>query len=89
MIRRGTTWLRALLICIDQFAAVLLFGAWHVFTGRGRAANPDETISSRVGRNAAKGKRWAVIAELGINRLFAMLGEHNHCRRSIEWDELG
>ena len=48
------------------------------------AGNPDETISSRVGRNAVQGKRWALVLEKLINGLFSLLGQKDHCRRNIE-----
>ncbi len=65
-----------LLIACDQWANCLLGGN-----------NPDETISSAVGRRAVRGVRWALHAERAINALFSALGEPDHCRRSIEWDE--
>lgn len=62
---------------IDQLVNTILGG------------NEDETISSRVGRNAVEGKRWALIAEKVINALFEFLGAPpGHCRRCIEYDEL-
>jgi hypothetical protein len=57
-----------LLIAIDQLGNTILGG------------NEDETISSRVGRNAIAGKKWALIAEKVINALFGA----GHCRRAIE-----
>lgn len=63
-----------ILVAIDQFGNTLLDG------------NPDETISSRVGRNAIAGKKWALIAEKVINALFWF--QPNHCRTHIEWDEV-
>ncbi len=67
-------WLLGVAIAIDQ-----LVNAW--FWG-----NPDETISSRVGRAAVAGKRWGLIGEAIIDRLFMLLGEGpGHCRRNIEW----
>jgi hypothetical protein len=65
-----------ILISIDQFANTILGGS------------PDETISSRVGRNAIQGKKWALIAEKVINWIFwDLVKEENHCRNRIEWDE--
>ena len=70
------SWTVRVLVSIDQLANTLLNG------------KPDETISSRVGKNAIAGKRWALIAEKFINALFKFLiGEENHCRSHIEWDE--
>lgn len=66
-----------LLIAWDQWANCLLGGN-----------NPDETISSAVGRKAMRGVRWALVAERVIDALFAALGDGpGHCRRVIEWDE--
>ena len=61
------------LIALDQFFNCLLGGN-----------NPDETISSAVGRRAVAGKRWALAAEWAIDRLFVLLGaDAGHCRRNI------
>jgi hypothetical protein len=60
-------WLRVL-IAIDQLVNTILGG------------NEDETISSRVGRHAVAGDRWALAAEVVID---AVLGT-GHCRRAIE-----
>lgn len=66
-------YLRNLLIALNQGINTLLAG------------DPDETISSRVGRASRAGKRWARIAERIIDRLFMWLGEApGHCGRSIE-----
>lgn len=62
------------LIALDQFGNVLLGGN-----------NPDETISSAVGRKASAGRKWALAAEWLIDRLFVWLGEApGHCRRMAE-----
>lgn len=51
--------------------------------------NPDETISSRVGKAAAKGKRRAIVLEATINLAFAVIvGQRDHCAASIERDEI-
>lgn len=61
-----------LLIAIDQLGNVVLGGD-----------NPDETISSAVGRRALAGRRWAVIAAAAIDALaFRLAGERNHCRNA-------
>lgn len=66
-------YLRNLAIALDQGLNTLLGG------------DPDETISSRVGRAAQAGKRWGRTAERIIDRLFIWLGEGpGHCQRSIE-----
>lgn len=87
MHRRLATWLVELLISLDQLAHVLLGGPKYVLRG-GPCPSADETISSKVGRQAAKGKAWALIAEREIDSLFRLLGEEGHCRARIEWDEL-
>lgn len=56
------------------------------------AGDPDETISSRIGKAARGdfGLTWQTIArpfEIVIDRIFAKLGQENHCRREIETDE--
>lgn len=45
---------------------------------------PDHTISGEVGYAAMNGKRWGLMAEKVIDRLFYQ----GHCRESIEWDEI-
>lgn len=62
-------YIRNILISIDQFANTLLFG------------DPDETISSRLGRNY-DGSR----CEMFVNWLFSWKQE-DHCSESIEHDE--
>ena len=60
------------LIAIDQLGNVLLAGD-----------DPDETISSAVGRKAMAGRKWALIAERAINWMFNRLtGETDHCRNA-------
>lgn len=69
-------YIRNLLISIDQLGNAL---------GGGDA---DETISSRVGKAALAGRRWALLMERVIDWLFLQVtGERDHCRASIEWDE--
>lgn len=43
-----------------------------------------ETVSSRVGRRAMHGKRWAIAAEAAINLPFALLGQRHHCAGAID-----
>lgn len=45
-------------------------GLWWVITGKGQEPDPDEPFSSRVGRNAIAGKRWALIAEKLVDAIF-------------------
>jgi len=68
-------YLMRVLIAFDQFFNVL------VFNGR-----PDHTISGRVGYFAIKGEKWALYWEKIINTLF--FWQADHCRKSIEWDEM-
>lgn len=64
---------RNLLIALDQWFNVLFGGN-----------NPDETISSAVGRKAMAGRKWALVAETIIDWLFERLtGEVGHCRANI------
>lgn len=52
--------------------------------------NPDETISSRVGRAALRGHRIGLAVEAVMDWIFECLGDGpGHCRRHIEWDETG
>lgn len=71
------SYLLRVLISIDQLGNTLADG------------NPDETISSRVGRAALEGRWWArFFAEPVIDGLFRLVaGQRGHCRASIEWDE--
>lgn len=75
MMRDG--YLKRVLLGFDQLGNTILGG------------HEDETISSRVGRAALAGKKWGRLCEALLDRLFVMAGdEPNHCRRSIEWDEV-
>lgn len=74
-------WLKAwrvFLVAFDQLVCVWLRCWGFVFAGRGEP-DPDETISSWVGRNAVAGERWALTAEKVID---ALLGA-GHCRANI------
>ena len=84
--RRARAWALSIAIALDQLACVILMGPKFVLAG-GDRPNPDETISSRVGRYAVRGKRWALACEVVINALFSLLGERDHCRSHIEADE--
>lgn len=88
MMRRLSKWVVAMMIAIDQAFHVWLAGWTYVWLGRGPCPNADETISSRVGRNAAQGKRWALVCEFIIDGLFLLVGQRGHCRASVEQDEL-
>lgn len=76
---RFTRWLYLFGIALTQgIVNTTLAGLWWVITGEGREPDPDEPFSSRVGRNAIAGKRWALIAEKLID---GILGA-GHCRAS-------
>lgn len=64
-----------LAIALDQFINALFGG------------NPDETISSAVGRKDLDGRWWARLARPCIDWIFSLLGEEDHCYKSIEWCE--
>lgn len=66
-----------ILISIDQFLNTVTGG------------NPDETISSRIGKAAIRGNRLAHVIERIIDWIFERLtGQAGHCRANIEWDEI-
>lgn len=70
-------WVKRMLVGMDQLANAICFG------------NPDETISSRVGRGARKGNWLAIGLEPVIDALFWLLTRQwGHCRNNIEWDEV-
>lgn len=86
---RFRPWLWQWLIAIDQLAHVGVCFWTFVVLDRGPCPVADETISSRVGRAASKGHRWAIAAEACIDWLFLRLcGQAKHCRSHIEWDEV-
>src|SRR3546814_11380266 len=88
MTLRLRLWLLTCLIALDQLAHVLLAGPKYILAG-GPRPNPDETISSKVGRQAMRGKRWALVAEWMVDGLFRLLtGECGHCRAKIERSEI-
>ena len=58
-----------LLIALDQFGNALFAG------------DPDETISSRAGKAARRGRRWGCV----LCRVLDVF-EHDHCEKSIEVD---
>jgi hypothetical protein len=66
---------RGIFISIDQFFNTV-FGGW-----------PDETVSSRLGKKARRGNRYAKAACWLIGKVFF----HNtrHCFEAIEEDEGG
>jgi len=60
-----------ILIAIDQLGNTLFFG------------DPDETISSRVGKYAARGRGWFPCQ---LCKLLNWI-QKDHCKNSIELDE--
>ncbi len=66
-------WLRNIGIAFDQF--------WNAVT----LGDPDETVSSRLGKAAKRGNRFALLACRLLNRLF----RSEHCTEAIEQDEGG
>lgn len=82
MIKRVQRWLFELLVSLDQLFHVILGGPKFIIFD-GPCPNADETISSKVGRQAVKGKKWALFVEPIINILFRPLGQKNHCRDAI------
>lgn len=59
-----------LLIALDQFANTVMGG------------DPDETISSRAGKAARKGRRWACV----LCKILDCI-DRRHCEKNIEADE--
>lgn len=80
-------WWWQYLISRDQAWLVNITFLTFVLFGRGSPPRADETISSRVGRNALLRRRWAILCEHFIDWLFSAI-EPDHCLNSIEWDEL-
>lgn len=71
MVAAGRKYVWNILIAVDQLANTLLLG------------DPDETLSSRMGKHVAK-------RECGACRLICWILDQiqvNHCQRSIEVDE--
>lgn len=80
--KRFRSWLHAWLIALDQLAYVT-FDFPAAMMGH-PTPSYYETISSKCGRMAAKGHRWAIVAACVIDRLFRLLGSPpGHCARAI------
>jgi hypothetical protein len=62
-------WAANILLAIDQMANAVIRG------------DPDETISSRAGKSARQGKRWACILCRLLDRI-----DPDHCEKAIEAD---
>lgn len=69
-------WVLQVLIALDQLANALLFFGFA-----------DETISARSWRQRHK-LQWRIARAL-IDRLFALLGDVDHCERSYESERTG
>lgn len=68
-------YIRNVMVGVDQLGNTLIGG------------DPDETISSRVGKAAQRGDRLGLALELVINALFWPVDGWGHCRACIEPDE--
>jgi hypothetical protein len=83
MMNRFQLWLRAWAIALDQLLYVWLAAPKYLIVG-GSVPSPYETISSKIGRMANRGHRWALILQPVIDRLFMLFGSPaGHCQRSI------
>jgi hypothetical protein len=71
-------WFEVMFVAVDQLFATW-FRGWVFVWLNGDKPNPDETLSSWIGRNAVEGNRSALIAERVVD-LFLGAG---HCRRAI------
>ena len=79
MLARFRRWLYLFAVALTQgIVNTTIAGLWWVLTGRGSEPDPDEPFSSRVGRNAITGKRWALMLEKVIDGIFGA----GHCRES-------
>lgn len=84
MVRRLTALLIQIGASLSQLLHLVLGGLLHVAIDDMAMPDRDETLSSRVGRAAVAGKRWALIAERVIDTVFLILGDGpGHCRRNI------
>ena len=84
MRRRLLRWLWECAASLSQWAHLLIGGLIYVIVPGKPLPNRDETTSSKVGRAALLGRRWALIAERIIDRFAIWCGdEPGHCRRNI------
>ena len=60
-------------LSLDQLGSAVIFG------------RPDHTVSGEVGYAATLNKKWALLAEKLLDKVF---GE-KHCYNAIEWDRAG
>ncbi len=89
MIKKFWLGIRVLLIAIDQlfFTVFGVFAYWMRLMKR--PPNPDDTISSHIGKRHKAGKAWAKLAMPLVDGLFYFPeGKRmGHCYRAIEDDE--
>ena len=81
--------IKEVLVWIDQGVGLLISIPFFLLTG-GPRPDADETISSVVGFYATHGRRWALVAEWFIDRIFYPFEgfKLGHCRKRIEQDEI-
>ena len=48
--------------------------------------DPDESLSSRLGKARLRGSGWSIVADK-VDLAAELLGDKNHCNKSIERDE--
>ena len=82
MIKRFLLWIVTNLICLDQWAQVLIRGPKYIFLN-GPKPSADMTISDWVGQCANAGIRLGIIAQEDIDFLFM---NPNHCQQAIADD---
>jgi hypothetical protein len=83
--RTGCTML-ALLKGFDQMAQTLAVAPFAI-AGACDIPDPDETVSSVLGRRVATGNRWAIPFAAVVDALFLILTlgkERNHCAKSLQ-----
>jgi hypothetical protein len=78
VIDRFFTWIELMLQAADQFLGCYIRGFFFVWFNA-EEPDPDETISSWVGRAQRDGKRWGIVAAKVID---FFMGE-GHCLKAI------
>ena len=89
MLKKFWKGIRVILIAIDQLLFTF-FGVLAYWCGvKKNPPNPDDTISSHIGKRHRAGQAWAKPAMLLVDSLFYFPeGKRmGHCYRSIEDDE--
>ncbi len=89
MLKKFWLGVRSLLIAIDQLFFTILGLIVYWCGGMKNPPNPDDTISSHIGKRHRAGKAWAKLAMPLVDGLFFFPeGKRmGHCYRSIEDDE--